>query len=127
MLRRLRDWVGVPPEADGAGGAPAARERRLDRRHDFSGTSINVRRQRVQTVLQLKDVSAEGACGISEAPLAVGDTVFLQLDKPRFHAARIVWVRNALVGFRFLRPLDPGDLARLHRSKKAPARQSRRR
>lgn len=120
MLRHLRDWVErVPAEAAATRGPPA--ERRLDTRHDFSGTTILVRQGRLQSLLRLKDVSAEGACGISEIPLAIGSLVFLQLRKPHFHAAKILWVRRARVGFKFIRPLDPDDLARLHESRKVAA------
>ena len=121
MLRRLRDWVDGPPSGGGTGKKGVDADRRLDARHDFSGTSILVRQGRIQSMLQLKDVSAEGACGISEIPLAPGASVFLQLRKPHFHAATVLWVRSALVGFKFIRPLDPDDLARLHQSRKIPS------
>lgn len=121
MLRRLRDWVEGADAGEAAPGRQARPERRLDRRHDFSGTTILVRQGRLQSMLQLRDVSAEGACGISEIPLAPGASVFLQLRKPHFHAATILWVRSARVGFKFVRPLDPDDLARLHQSRKVAA------
>ena len=120
MLRRLRNWVDGPAAGETAGETLPSPDRRLDERHDFSGTSIVVRQGRLQSMLQLRDVSAEGACGISEVPLAPGASVFLQLRKPHFHAATILWVRSARVGFRFVRPLDPDDLARLHQSRKSP-------
>lgn len=121
MLRRLRDWVDGSPAKRASGAEAAIPDRRLDQRHDFSGTTIVVRQGRIQSLLQLRDVSAEGACGISEIPLALGASVFLQLRRPHFHAARVLWVRRARVGFKFIRPLDPDDLARLHQRRKTPS------
>ena len=82
MLRRLRHWVSDEPPGTANVMERTVSERRLDLRHNFNGTTIIVRQDRFQTLLRLKDVSAEGACGLSEAPLALETQVFLQLRKP---------------------------------------------
>jgi len=113
----LRDWANEIRSAVGLFAdeeAPAFEERRRDPRHDFIGHRIAIRSRRTQALLHLKDISCHGAAGISDTPFAVGDTIFLQLRKPRFHAAQVRWVRNVMIGFEFLRPIDQAMVDRLH-------------
>jgi hypothetical protein len=99
-----------------------AEERRLEqeRRHegrlDFARAKLPISSRRTQSVFHLKDMSREGACGISDMPLAVGAIIFVRLAKGRYRAAEVRWVRNAQVGLRFFRPLQPIAFARLRRT-----------
>lgn len=113
---RLRDLANEIRSAVGLGAddAPSFEERRRDPRCDFVGHQIAIRSRRIQAMLHLKDVCTHGAAGISDTPFAVGDTVFLQLKKPRFHAAEVRWVRNFMIGFEFYRPLEPEFVGKLH-------------
>lgn len=116
MLKALKNWLNDDGgEAAAAAAAEAAdRERRLDKRHDFRGHNIGIRDRRTPSVLHLKDMSCKGACGIIDMPIAAGAMVFLEIRKKRFTAAEVRWVRNALIGLRFYRPLDPDLVEKVH-------------
>ena len=115
MFKALRNWINdeEPSEAE-LEKARAEEERRLDTRYDFSGKKVGLRDRRVQSFIGLKDLSCKGACGISEMPLSVGSLVFIEIKKKRFHAAEVRWVRNALIGLRFFRPLEPDMVEKFH-------------
>lgn len=112
----LRDWANELRSVVGLG--PEDEEPLADRRHcarcDFIGRDVAIRSRKIQAVLHLKDVSRKGAAGISDTPFAVGATVFIQLQKPRFFAAEVRWVRNFMIGLEFYRPLEPELVERLH-------------
>lgn len=142
MFKALRSWINEDESSQAEAKAAAAAERaraeaerrlnsRLDRRYDFAGSRMTLRTRRVQWIMNLKDLSCRGACGISEIPLSIGALVFLELKKKRFHAAEVRWVRNALIGLQFIRELEPDMVEKFHAShmaKKARAesRSSRR-
>lgn len=112
----LRDWANELRSVVGFGpddAAPLA-DRRHGGRCDFIGRDIPIRSRRIQAVLHLKDISCNGAAGISDTPFAIGATVFVQLKKPRFHAAEVRWVRNFMIGLQFYRPLESELVERLH-------------
>ena len=127
MLQKLLMWaeeVEGPSEEEARG-----RERRTEGRQDFTCADLAIRNRRSQSLFHLKDMSCRGASGISDMPLAVGAIIFLQLRKGRYHAAEVRWVRNALIGLRFFRPLESSMLLRLKRSRNRsgpPARRRRR-
>ena len=118
MFKALRSWINDegPTEAELEKARAEEQERRLDMRYDFAGKKVGIRDRRVQSVIGLKDLSCKGACGISEMPLSVGSLVFLEIKKNRFHAAEVRWVRNALIGIRFYRPLEPDMVEKFHAS-----------
>lgn len=118
MFKALRNWLEeAEPESDAA--AEADLERRLDMRYDFSGHHIRVRDRRAHSLIHLKDMSCKGASGITELPVAVGSIVFLEVKSKRFFAADVRWVRNALIGLRFIRPLQPDMVEKAHEAHKA--------
>ncbi|MBX3562557.1 MAG: PilZ domain-containing protein [Sphingomonas sp.] len=94
--------------------APRPERRRSEERHDFAGHKIVLRQRRSLGILHLKDISAHGACGITDMPLAVGSMVFLGLSKPHFRAAEVLWCRRLTVGLRWLRPVRAEQLDKLH-------------
>lgn len=104
----------------GQGAAAAAQdeadERRLDIRYDLAGHRFDITDRQVRSVLNVKDLSCRGACGLTDMPVAKGSIVFLRLKDRRFHTAEVRWVRNALIGLQFLRPLDPDFVEKLHAS-----------
>lgn len=119
MLQKLLMWTlddeGAPKGQDGG------EERRTERRHDIGRTILPIRDRRTHSTFHIKDMSCRGASGISDIPLAIGSIIFLQLRKGRYHAAEVRWVRNALTGLRFFKPLDGETLHRLLRRPAAAA------
>jgi hypothetical protein len=89
-------------------------ERRREERRDFAGHKIVLRQRRSLGILHVKDISAHGACGITDMPLAVGSMVFLGLSKPHFRAAEVLWCRRLTLGLRWLRPIRAEQLDKLH-------------
>ena len=116
VFKALRNWLSdedgetVVAPSDEA----ADLERRLDKRHDFSGHQVGIRDRRVQSVIHLKDLSCKGACGITDMPIAAGAMVFLEIRKKRFTAAEVRWVKHSLIGLRFFRPLQPDMVEKAH-------------
>ena len=115
MFRALRRWVNDEgPEEAALAKSREDEERRLDERHQFAGHRVVIRDRRLQSFIGLKDLSCRGACGISEMPLSPGAIVFLEIRKKRYHAAEVRWVRNALIGLEFVRPLQPDMVEKFH-------------
>jgi hypothetical protein len=126
VLKALRHWVlddDDSGEAPDPSVAPAERrdsemlsphDQRLSVRHDMCGHRGVIRSRRTMAFIHLKDLSCLGACGITDLPVAVGAMVFLTLQKGRWHAAEVRWVRNVMVGLRFYRPLDPDGVEKFH-------------
>jgi hypothetical protein len=129
VFKALRSWINDEPDASSESEiakAAADAERRLDTRHNFAGYRVGIRDRRVQSFIGLKDMSCRGACGISEMPLSVGSIIFIEIRKKRFHAAQVRWVRNALVGLQFFRPLQPEMVEKFHAGCMAKKPKSRR-
>ncbi len=93
--------------------APNRNRRREDRR-DFAGFEVALRQKRMTGRLHVRDISTTGASGLTDMPLAVGSMVFVGLSKPHFRAAEILWCRRLTVGLRWLRPVRPEQLDKLH-------------
>ncbi|MDQ8757523.1 hypothetical protein RCO27_14930 [Sphingosinicella sp. LHD-64] len=91
-----------------------ARDRRRESRHDFCGHKVIIRQRRTLGILHLKNVSSRGACGITDMPVAVGSMVFLELKKPHFYAAEVLWVRSLTIGLQLVRPVKSEMLEKLH-------------
>jgi hypothetical protein len=98
---------------DGDRDAPAI-ERRRETRRDFLGRKVIVRQYRALGIMHLRNVSQGGICGITDLPLAVGSIVFVELNRPHFYAAEVVWATNLRVGLALYKPLKPDMLERLH-------------
>lgn len=105
LFQSLLKWARDKEETSAATDAED-RERRMDVRHDFTGAQLPIRDRKLQSTLHLKDLSCRGACGITDMPIAVGAVLFMQVQKPHYHAAEVRWVRNSLIGLQFIRPLD---------------------
>jgi hypothetical protein len=97
---------------EGGANAPVA-ERRAEMRSDFLGRKIVIRQYRTIGIMHLRNVSRGGACGLTDMPLAVGSLVFMELKRPHFHAAKVVWASNLRIGLALVRPLRPEMLERL--------------
>ncbi len=89
-------------------------ERRREDRLDFAGHKIVIRQKRNIGILHVRDISATGASGITDMPLAAGSVVFLGLSKPYFRAAEVLWCRRLTVGLRWFRPVRIEQLDKLH-------------
>ena len=101
--------------AFGEGGSDAPPvERRKEGRRDFLGRKVIVRQYRTLGIMHLRNVSRGGICGITDMPLAIGSIVFVELNRPHFYAAEVVWATNLRIGLSLYKPLKPEMLDRLH-------------
>lgn len=96
--------------------------RRIAERHSLMGAQVRLLADGISFVVHLKDLSATGLCGLTDAPLAPGQMICLLLDQREPVAAEIKWIRKALIGAAFTEPLSPELLMRL---KKDHAKQRR--
>jgi hypothetical protein len=101
----------APAEDDG---------RRRYQRYKFKGDGFPVRFGKKRFEIRLKDLSAGGACGLMEEPVAVGDFITVELDEKHQVEAQVCWVRRVLVGLQFTRPLNPVFVSRLHDKRTRP-------
>jgi hypothetical protein len=107
---KLGDWAsGLRAALKSKGDGPRP-ERRREARRDFLGRKVVVRQRRALGIMHLRDLSRNGACGITDMPLAIGSIVFLELNRPHFHAAEVRWARNLRIGLTLIRPLRPDQL-----------------
>ena len=93
--------------------APRA-ERRKEARCDFLGRKIIIRQRRTLGIMHLRNLSRGGACGITDMPLQVGSLVFIEINRPHFYAAHVVWASSLRIGLALAKPLKPDVLERLH-------------
>ena len=89
-------------------------ERRKETRRDFLGRKVIVRQYRTLGIMHLRNVSRGGICGLTDMPLAIGSIVFVELNRPHFYAAEVVWATNLRIGLSLYKPLKPEMLDRLH-------------
>ena len=47
-------------------------------------------------------------------PVAIGSLVFVELNRPHFYAAEVVWASSLRIGLSLVKPLKPELLERLH-------------
>ena len=96
-------------------GAPEDRgsERRVLPRHDLAGEEAGLLVDTTRYRFRIRDVSRTGLSGLTDAPLAPGQKVFLLFEGSDGHAAQICWIRNARVGASFLKPLASEELSRM--------------
>ena len=97
----------------GGGGDAAGAERRREPRSDSLGRKIIIRQRRALGIMHLRNLSRGGACGITDMPLEIGSLVFVEIRRPHFYAAQVVWVSNLRIGLALVRPLKPYMLERL--------------
>ena len=57
--------------------------------------------------IHLKNLSAKGASGLTDAPLEPGQVVFVELSRTVAAPAEVRWTRRSITGFAFLQPLSP--------------------
>lgn len=88
--------------------------RRLYVRFPFRGCAFSARIDGLPSTVRLRDLSCGGASCLSETPLEVGDLIYLELEKKHVAAALVCWVHQVLVGLRFVNPLDPMLVRRVH-------------
>ena len=94
-------------------------ERRKENRREFLGRKVIVRQYRTLGIMHLRNVSRGGICGITDMPLAIGSIVFVELNRPHFHAAEVVWATNLRIGLALYKPLRPQTLERLQGEQQA--------
>ena len=86
---------------------------RKARRHDLTGAKLSIVIDSNQYVLHVKDLSANGICGLTDAPLAPEQVVVLYLSRTEPVAIQIRWIRRTLIGASFLQNLPEDTLHRL--------------
>ena len=89
-------------------------DRRKEPRRDFLGRKIVIRQRKSNGILHLRNLSRGGACGITDMPLEIGSLVFVEINRPHFYAAEVVWASSLRIGLALVKPLKPGILERLH-------------
>jgi len=93
--------------------APQLRERRRAPRADCAGLKLVARQRRQLGIIHLRNLSSDGACGITDLPVAVDSIIFLELKKSHFYAAHVKWTRNLTIGLELARSMLPTTLEEL--------------
>src|SRR5205085_12498735 len=88
--------------------------RRKEARRDFLGRKAILRQYRSLGIIHLRNVSRGGICGITDMPVAIGSIVFVELNRPHFYAAEVVWANNLRIGLALYKPLKHETFDRLH-------------
>ena len=120
------------PRLDGIGmgmkDGPADDKRRIAERHSFAGAEVYIYRRWRQVLdtgprerfnLRLKDVSRSGICGLTDAPLLIGDVVFVQFETTLMLAAHVAWFRHALIGLELVEVIPEARMERLRMNHEA--------
>jgi len=81
------------------------RDRRIHERHDFTGRDLRLRLGTFQFRMHLKDLSCSGASGLTDAPLRVGQLVYLEIDRDNHAWGEVRWTRRAWAGLAFEEPI----------------------
>jgi hypothetical protein len=97
----------------GTADAPVG-ERRKEGRREFLGRKVIIRQYRSLGIMHLRNLSRGGACGITDMPIEIGSLVFIELNRPHFYAAEVVWATNLRIGLALYKPLKPETFDRLH-------------
>lgn len=105
---------GILAALEGQGSRAPRGERRKEARSDFLGRKIVIRQRRAAGIMHLRNLSRCGACGLTDMPLEIGSLVFIELRRPHFQAAEVVWASNLRIGLALVKPLKPELLERLH-------------
>lgn len=112
---KLPGWGGFSRSASGQiqQDVPRQRERRRAPRRDCIGLKLIARQRRQLGIIHLRNLSPDGACGITDLPVAVGSLIFLEFRKSHFYAAHVKWTRNLTVGLELARPIQPDAFEKL--------------
>jgi hypothetical protein len=62
----------------------------------------------------MRDLSCGGASGLCDEPLDVGALVTVHFSKEQVVEAEVRWIRSMYVGLKFMEPLAPGFVRKLH-------------
>ena len=91
---------------------------RANPRFSVLGQNITILMDARHHLVRLKDLSACGLCGLTDAPLVPGQQLcFIIEDEPI--AAEVRWIRRTLIGARFSEPLDAEVIRKLQRRSQA--------
>jgi hypothetical protein len=88
---------------------------RKAKRHDMTGAKMNLLVDANLYILHLKDLSALGLCGLTDAPLAPEQTVILYVTPHDTVPLHIRWIRRTLIGASFFERLSDETMQRLLR------------
>lgn len=91
---------------------------RSNPRHTLVGQNITILMDARHFIVQLKDLSACGLCGLTDAPLTTGQPLCFIIDGEPV-AGEVRWIRRALIGARFSEPLDDEVIRKLQRRSQA--------
>ena len=103
---------GILSALSGGDGDSSRDERREEPRSHYLGNKIIIRQRKALGIMHLRNISRTGASGITDMPLAIGSLVFLELKRPHFYAAEVVWTNNLRIGLALAKPLKPELLER---------------
>jgi hypothetical protein len=104
---------GILSALTGGEGDAGPPERREEPRSAYLGHKIIIRQRKALGIMHLRNISRTGASGITDMPLAIGSLVFLELKRPHFFAAEVIWANNLRIGLTLAKPLKPEMLERL--------------
>ena len=91
---------------------------RVDMRIPLIGQNITILMDARHYLVRLKDLSASGLCGLTDAPLVAGQQLcFMIAGLPV--AGEVRWIRRTLIGAQFSEPLDDETIRRMQRRSKA--------
>lgn len=90
-------------------------DRRLARRYLLPGSKVRIVVEGLPFDLHLKDLSWRGLCGLTDAPLARGQSVVVLFADGQQIEAEIRWARTVVIGAVFGEPLPDEMLRRLWR------------
>lgn len=84
------------------------KDRRRNDRFELTGAELYLFLSDEQRFrLRLRDVCTTGVSGLTDAPLAAGERVFVQFEEMLMPAAEVIWTRHFFAGLRFEDPLPP--------------------
>lgn len=90
---------------------------RADVRIPLIGQNITILMDARHYLVRLKDLSASGLCGLTDAPLSPGQQLCFMIDDMPV-AGEVRWIRRTLIGAQFADPLDDETIRRLQRRSK---------
>jgi hypothetical protein len=105
---------GILSALSGGDGDASRPERREEPRSAYLGNKIIIRQRKALGIMHLRNISRTGASGITDMPLEIGSLVFLELKRPHFYAAEVIWANNLRIGLALAKPLKTEMLERLY-------------
>lgn len=104
--------------AEAAAQAGSIKDRKAER-HELMGAVMYLLVDATKYMLHLKDLSSTGISGMTDAPLALNQTVILYLTKQQDPVAvQIRWIRRTMIGAAFLENVSDEAMQRLLRGHK---------